>query len=136
MICLVFSVYDTLRIVNTFSFSCDFTKRIWEAVFLWIGKNIASEGPVHGLNHFSLFDTLFRYPKGGRVNHLIWLATTWCVWNLRNQVVFNGASPSAITLLEDIKTFSWLWFSGRYARNACISFTDWCHDPISTILSS
>jgi hypothetical protein len=85
-------------------FSCSFTKSVWEAVFLWIGKNIASTGSVHGLNNFSMFGTLTRYPKGGRVNHLIWLATTWCVWNLRNQVVFNGIIPSANSLLEDIKT--------------------------------
>jgi hypothetical protein len=117
-------------------FSCAFTKSVWDEVFLWIGKSIASEGPVYGLNHFSLFGTLFRYPKGGRVNHLIWLATTWCVWNLRNQVVFNGATPSATSLLVDIKTFSWLWFSGRYARNSCISVSNWCQEPMNSILST
>jgi hypothetical protein len=117
-------------------FSCSFIKGVWEAIFLWIGKSIASAGSVLGLNHFSMFGTLFRYPKGGRVNHLIWLATAWCVWNLRNQVVFNGTTPSANSLLEDIKTFSWLLFSGRYARNSCISFSAWCLDPMSTILSS
>jgi hypothetical protein len=102
----------------------------------WIGKNVAAETCTNVRDHFSLCGFLFRFPKGGRTNHLIWLTINWCVWKLRNSVVFNGDSPNISSLLDDIKTYSWLWFSGRYARNSCIPFSVWCQDPMSSILSS
>jgi hypothetical protein len=115
---------------------CPFIKRVWELVSIWIGKNVDAENCPHVRNLFILCGSLFRYPKGGRTNHLFWLTTTWCVWKLRNLVVFNGAIPSVSSLMDDIKTYSWLWFSGRYARNVCIPFSVWCQDPMSHILSS
>jgi hypothetical protein len=117
-------------------FNCPFTKSVWELVYQWIGRSVVTGAAVvNGRHHFAQFGNLFWYPKGGRVNHLIWLATTWCVWNLRNQVVFKGATPIASTLADDIKTFSWLWLNGRFARNSCILFSDWCQDPMSSIIS-
>jgi hypothetical protein len=115
-------------------FHCSFSMVVWEAVFNWIGKRVITD--TVGWNHFSLFGTLFNYQKGGRTNHLLWLATTWNIWNLRNNVVFKGVIPNASTLLNDIKSFSWRWFSGRLAHNSCISFPDWCQDPMSFILYS
>jgi hypothetical protein len=43
--------------------------------------------------------------KRGRINYLIWLATSWNIWKHRNNVIFSGITPNASTLLEDIKTF-------------------------------
>jgi hypothetical protein len=60
---------------------------------------------VEGWNHFSLYGNLFKNKKGGHTNHLIWLATTWNIWKLRNNVIFNGVIPKASSLVEDIKTF-------------------------------
>ncbi|KAK2435369.1 hypothetical protein QL285_020433 [Trifolium repens] len=88
-------------------FNCSFIKNIWEIVYQWIGRSVVTGAAVaNGRHHFSRFGNLFRYPKGGRVNHLIWLATIWCVWNLRNQVVSKRATPIAFSLVDDIKTFS------------------------------
>jgi hypothetical protein len=115
-------------------YCCSFSKGVWEVVFNWVGKRLSMDAV--SWNHFSLFGTLFNFQKGGRINHLLWLATTWNIWKLRNQVVFNGVTRNAFLLLDDIKSFSWLWFSGRFARNFCISFSDWCQNPMSFILSS
>jgi hypothetical protein len=115
-------------------FHCPFSKGIWEAVFNWIGKSVPSV--IDGCNHFTRFENLFWHQKNGQINHLIWLATTWSVWNLRNQVVFNGVTLVASTLLKDIKFYLWLWFSRRFACNSCITFTNWCKDFMSSILSA
>jgi hypothetical protein len=114
---------------------CSFVKRVWDLVSNWIGKNAAAVSCPNVRDHFSLCGSLFRFPKGGRTNHLIWLTTNWCVWKARNSVVFNGDNPNISLLLDDIKLYSWLWFSGRYARNSCIPFSVWCQDPMSSILS-
>jgi hypothetical protein len=129
----VFCTQHTEEISHLF-FLCPFNKGIWEAFSNWIGKSVPTY--LVGCNHFTRFGKLFRHQNKGRTNHLIWLATTWCTWNLRNQVVFNGATPDASTLFEDIKFYSWLWFSRRLARDSCIIFSNWCQDPMSSILSS
>jgi hypothetical protein len=118
-------------------FNCPVIISVWESVYHWIGRRVVTGAAVvDGRHHFSRFGNLFRYPKGGRINHLIWLVTTWCVWNLRNQVVFKGAIPNVSALVDDIKRFSWLWFNGRFARNSCITFSDWCQDPMGSLNSS
>jgi hypothetical protein len=50
-------------------FHCLFTKRVWEAVFRWIGKSL----PVNATywQHFSLFGAMFNLKKGTSFSHLI-----------------------------------------------------------------
>jgi hypothetical protein len=55
-------------------FHCPFSKRVWDAVFTWVGKCLP--GGVDGWNHFSLYGNLFKNRKGERTSHLIWMATT------------------------------------------------------------
>jgi hypothetical protein len=62
---------------------------------------------------------------------VIWLAITWNIWKHRNNVVFNGIILNAFSLLDDIKTYFWVWFSGQFVCNSCIPFSDWCQDHMS-----
>ena len=84
-----------------------------------------------------LFGELVNLKKeGGRVSRLIWLATMWSIWKHRNNVIFKGVNPDATTLVNEIKTTSWLWFSNRYGRNTSPSFLHWCLDPLGCINST
>jgi hypothetical protein len=86
-------------------FSCHFSTGIWCAISNWIGKTIPT-GDVC-CTHFLLFGKLFCLKKGGgRVSRLIWLATTWSIWKLRNEVIFNEVIPDASTLVNNIKIVS------------------------------
>jgi hypothetical protein len=116
-------------------FSCQYSIGIWNAISNWIGKVIPTG--VDYCTHFLLFGDLVRLKKGsGRVSRLIWLATTWSIWKLRNDVIFNGVTPDASNLVNNIKTISWLWFSGRFGRKANVSFLNWCIDPLGCFASS
>jgi hypothetical protein len=115
-------------------FYCPFSNGIWNAVFCWLGKTYQTG--VEGWNHFKLFGNLVRVKDGGRVRHLIWLVTTWKLWNLRNNVIFNGVIPDASSLLDDIKTSSWVWFTSRYEHKFCTSFSNWCLDPMTCLQST
>jgi hypothetical protein len=43
-------------------------------MYRWVGKSLPTG--VEGWNHFLLFDDIIKTKKGGRIKHLIWLATT------------------------------------------------------------
>jgi hypothetical protein len=70
-----------------------------------------------------LFGDLFKVKDKGRVRHLVWLAAIWCMWKLRNNVIFKGDLPDTSSLLEEIKLISWVWFTSRYGRKTCIPFS-------------
>jgi hypothetical protein len=110
-------------------FFCPFSQGVWAAVFRWLGKTLPTN--IVGWNNFLLFGELVKTKKGARVSHLIWLATTWNLWKLRNNVLFNDALPDASSLVDDIKAFSWVWFKGHRCRNCCILFSKWCIDALA-----
>jgi hypothetical protein len=85
-------------------FSCPFSQGVWNDVSQWIGKAIPTG--LEPCDHFMLFGDLFKLKDDGKIRFLVWLATTWNVWNLRNKVIFYGVTPEAATLLEDIKISS------------------------------
>ncbi|CAJ2677955.1 unnamed protein product [Trifolium pratense] len=114
-------------------FNCSFVKGVWETIYRWLGQSLPTG--LEGWNHFLSFGSLVKSRKGNRIRHLIWLATTWCLWKLRNNVVFNGDLPDASKLVDDIKTFSWFWFKGRFGRKSSFSFSEWCLDPIVCLQS-
>ncbi|GAU42970.1 hypothetical protein TSUD_188430 [Trifolium subterraneum] len=114
-------------------FHCSVLKRVWEEVFKWFGKSYQAE--ADGWNHFNIFGSLLKTKRFEKVRHLIWLATTWSIWKLRNNVVFNGVTLSSSSLVNDIKTISCLWLSGRYGHISSISFPDWCFDPMTCFQS-
>ncbi|MCH81357.1 ribonuclease H protein [Trifolium medium] len=115
-------------------FRCPFSKKVWQAVYNWIGKSLSAD--VTGWHHFMLFGDLLKGKKRERYSHLIWLATTWHLWKHRNNVVFNGVIPAASSLMDDIKATSWMWVSGRLGHRVCFSFLNWCIDPIGCLQSS
>jgi hypothetical protein len=69
----------------------------------------------------------------GRIN-TFWsplTITTWNIWKLRNNVIFNGTLPVVLSIVDDIKVSSWIWFSNRFGRKSCILFSSWCIDPLA-----
>jgi hypothetical protein len=114
-------------------FHCHFSMCIWENVFSWMGYHGISS--LEGWNHFNSFGNTVKSKNSSRVSHLIWLATTWCLWKHRNDVIFNGVVPNVPSLLDNIKAHSWNWFSGRSGRQSLLSFSDWCEHPIACFQS-
>jgi hypothetical protein len=100
--------------------SCPFSQGVWKEVLKWLGKDL----PVgsEGWNHFMLFGDLIKLKDDGRVRYLIWLAITWNIWRLCNNVIFKGVGSEASYLLDDIKVFSWMGLTSRFGRNSYFPF--------------
>jgi hypothetical protein len=68
-------------------FSCPFSQGVWNEILNWLGMDLPGS---EGWHHFMLFGDLFRIKDAGRVRYLIWLAVTWNISQLRNDVIFKG----------------------------------------------
>jgi hypothetical protein len=112
-------------------FLCPFTHKIWTMVGEWLG--VANFMQNVGCAHFTNFGALLKPGRLKKVRHLIWCATTWCIWSLRNNIIFRGSSFSIDGLMDNIKTFSWLWFISRRGRNLNYVFSDWCTNPLACL---
>ncbi|CAJ2672610.1 uncharacterized protein LOC123895689 [Trifolium pratense] len=125
--------WSILRIVHTFSSRAILLMDYGTKFYL--GFKTLPLGAA-GIDHFMAFGELFNVKDKWRIRHLVWLATTWNLWKVRNNVIFNGGIMDESALLEEIKLTSWLWFSRRFGRKACIHFSSWCLDPLSCIHNS
>jgi hypothetical protein len=47
--------------------------------------------PIDVQQHFPLFGELSKGDKSKQYWHIIWLATTWSIWRMRNKILFRGA---------------------------------------------
>jgi hypothetical protein len=83
--------------------------------------------------HFLLSGQLLKGRKFKRMKHIIWLATTWCTWRARNNIIFRGDLVNVSSLVNQIIYFSWLWFIGRQKINVEFSFQEWCNNPLECI---
>ncbi|XP_045791976.1 uncharacterized protein LOC123886728 [Trifolium pratense] len=117
-----------------FFFSCPFSKGVWNTVLSWLGTSLQTG--VEGRDHFLLFGDFLKMKDKGRVRYLVWLATTWNIWNLRNKVIFKGNISDVSSLLKTIKLHFLLWFTNLYESKTCTPFPFWCLNLMSCILST
>ncbi|MFS7941688.1 hypothetical protein Hanom_Chr06g00479171 [Helianthus anomalus] len=56
--------------------------------------------------------------------HAIVLIASWCIWNMRNDVIFKRKEVSLSKVIEDTKTLGFLWVKGR-SRDGEITWERW-----------
>ncbi|XP_045791643.1 uncharacterized protein LOC123886361 [Trifolium pratense] len=114
-------------------FNCNLMQQVWKSIYQWVG--CAYHHYEEGWKHFNFFGDIVKSKKGSKVKHLIWLATTWCTWRVRNNIIFRGTIFDRNQLVDQIKFISWFWFIGRSGRDCSYSYYDWCVNPVECILS-
>lgn len=61
---------------------------------------------------------------------LIWLATVWALWSMRNDVIFNSMEFQVVEVIHRVKLLSSLWnVIGPAEHNNC-NFVLWTHWPL------
>lgn len=45
---------------------------------------------------------------------MIWQATLWKIWNVRNGLIFKDSSYTLDEIIDDIKFYSWKWIRSHY----------------------
>jgi hypothetical protein len=68
--------------------------------------------------------------KGHKVGQFIWLATTWYLWRLRNNIIFRGDFSNLLILVDQIMYILRFWFVCRTVINISYGYVDWCNKSL------
>lgn len=85
-------------------FTCAFSYGIWTAVLQWFGGVGAFQNGC--INHFLQFYEILKGKRVRKVKNLVWTAVTWALWNMRNNLFFDGGVTDFMFVLNQIKILS------------------------------
>lgn len=111
--------------------SCSYFGSLWPLVRSWIGFDGADHCDI--LNHCA---QISHYTGGLKARRsflqLIWLLTTWVIWNERNHRIFQHKENSIDQLLDKVKFYSLWWLK---AHKVVFTFGDhlWWSSPMSCL---
>ncbi|XP_058784217.1 uncharacterized protein LOC131658988 [Vicia villosa] len=108
-------------------FLCQASKNVWEKVFSWIGVS-----SVFSLEEFMGLDDIQVKVRNSvtrnKVN-IIWMATIWSFWLMRNGIVFDNVPFSFESVFNSVMFLSWRWSECSLLLPRS-SFYDWYKLPI------
>ncbi|XP_058725467.1 uncharacterized protein LOC131596741 [Vicia villosa] len=110
-------------------FSCLVVKNIWSEIANWVGKGDRVESEC--LSNFMDWHLFFHSKK---VKHrklgVVWLATTWTIWLVRNGACFQKEVWNVNNIVWNAKHLAWRWsFCGKITHPN-YSFYEFCKDPL------
>ncbi|KAJ0703837.1 putative reverse transcriptase zinc-binding domain-containing protein [Helianthus annuus] len=102
--------------------SCMVASEVWHLIGRWV--NI---GPIFA---FSLIDLLEVHefsglgPKAKNILKGIIMVGWWCIWKARNERRFSGKHKSVASIVQDIKSLGFLWYSNM-SNCRDVSWENW-----------
>jgi len=84
--------------------------------------------------HFVSFHLMQSSKVQNEVWKGVWVAIVWCLWEQRNQVVFNQGVADAEEVFHNAQLKSWLWLKNKAQHFNC-SFAEWMMNPLVCITS-
>lgn len=106
--------------------SCPISSQIWFGISRWRG--ILTVFPATPREHMMQFPSLGR-SKAQRLGELtIWMATIWCIWLMRNSILFNGAALDVEQVVEKSQFKAWQWVRTK-VNGFSYSWFEWKSNP-------
>ncbi|XP_058753180.1 uncharacterized protein LOC131626380 [Vicia villosa] len=112
-----------------FFFGCLVGTKIWNDIAYWIGKEGMLENKC--LPHFMEWHLFFRSCRirDSKLD-VVWLATVWSFWLIRNGVRFRKEAWSINNTVWNIKFLVWKWSFCGEITHPNYSFYDFSKDPL------
>lgn len=85
---------------------CAAVSRIW-TVIIWLAVGFEFVLPFDIRNLYLQLGFYFPGRHFRRLRYMFWHVIVWCIWLMRNRVIFNGASTDFETLVSQIQSLSW-----------------------------
>ncbi|XP_058740907.1 uncharacterized protein LOC131613238 [Vicia villosa] len=109
-------------------YQCHVTKAVWKRIYTWLGEEVKIS-----LEEFKNFGSIQEKEKNINIKatlNTIWIALIWCIWKMRNTIIFDNGIFSFDEVISNIMFFSWRWSCNR-ENHSRISFYDWYKLPLS-----
>ncbi|XP_058768555.1 uncharacterized protein LOC131642295 [Vicia villosa] len=89
--------------------SCVITEGVWKRIKLWLGNDLdlSKEELQNFFHHWNKLSKL----KTRITVAIVWLATMWSLWLVRNEIVFSNSEFSFNEIMTVIVSRSWYWMS-------------------------
>lgn len=112
--------------------NCSFNSKIWYVVLAWLGVSVVLPNDAKSL--FIWMGGFVRVRRVKRLIFIFWHVTVWCLWNLRNQIIFKSDSIEFLACMAHIKIISWQWLFSKNGVKTSLFFSSWCCCPLDYIL--
>ncbi|XP_058761309.1 uncharacterized protein LOC131634688 [Vicia villosa] len=109
-------------------FFCQEVKAVWNYVFTWLG--IAEEISVEDFLRFEVIQEKALGSKRRIAINFVWIATLWCIWLMRNDMIFKGKVFSFEVVCTNIVFLSWSWLGCGYTKFKP-NYYEWFKLPLS-----
>ncbi|XP_058753771.1 uncharacterized protein LOC131626956 [Vicia villosa] len=84
-------------------FQCQISKAVWDRIYSWLGNDL--EFTLEEFKSFGCIQEKARKTNTRVKLNSIWLALIWCIWTMRNAIIFYNASFSFETVISNILFF-------------------------------
>ncbi|XP_058746838.1 uncharacterized protein LOC131619798 [Vicia villosa] len=108
-------------------FDCLISKEVWKRIFIWMG-----EASHIYFQDFMCFESIQNKVKNSKIKasiNVIWIATVWSLWIMRNSIIFEDKSYSFDEVFSNTLFLSWRWL-GLSHKLAQDSFYVWYKRPL------
>jgi len=105
---------------------CDKVTIVWEKVMRWV--EIYFITPPNLFVHWECWKTGGRTKRIRQGLSIIWHATIWGIWRVRNNIIFNNEELDVEAMVEDIKVLSWRWVLNSLKIPTCLYY-EWSWNP-------
>lgn len=86
----VLDVFGPTKSSNHVLFSCPVALLVWQAISIWLDRPMMYSSSAR--DHFVEFVDFERGKVKRKVDGLIWQATIWKIWKVRNELIFKDSS--------------------------------------------
>lgn len=69
-----------------------------------------------------------------RYSSFVWECIVWLIWKVRNAFVFRGEQTNRKKLIEEMKIWTWSWWTRRGQSYVGGRFKDWILNPVNFLI--
>ncbi|XP_058776306.1 uncharacterized protein LOC131650619 [Vicia villosa] len=113
-------------------FHCHMAKEIWKHMFEWLDISEAIT-MAEFLDFGVLQEKVKNISRKAKIN-VVWLSTIWCLWIMRNGIIFDGKVFCFDVVCSNIIFLSWRWLSSGYSKFRS-NYYDWFKLPLSDAIT-
>jgi hypothetical protein len=124
--CCPFCGEDEETTVHLFVY-CKCVVQVWRQIFDWLTLVFMLPHSIMSLLSLPIAVVSLKSLRQGLV--LIWNAVFWCVWRLRNKIIFDNGVFDLNGLVDDIKLVSWKWWTSKSQVPKCLLY-EWIREPV------